>query len=205
VVQPARFPWASALIVLGGLLLGLAGGLIVFYGAPVALRPSATQSAAVGREPPAGTAVGPSAPAPVVGAPAPDFSLKDLSNTEVSLSSYKGQIVLLNFWATWCGPCKLEMPTLQQHYVDYQAQGLVVVGVEAGDPAADVQAFATEQKLTFPILTDEKSTVTDMYRVIALPTTFLIDRQGMIVRQQRGMMSEAQLDGYLAELDFKKP
>jgi peroxiredoxin len=203
----ARFPWASALIVLGGLLIGLAGGLLIFYGAPAStLAPSAaaaaTAPADVGVAPPADTAA---APAPVVGAPAPDFTLSDLSGAQVLLSNYKGQVVLLNFWATWCGPCKLEMPTLQRHYVDYQAQGLVVLGVEAGEPKAEVQAFATEQRLSFPVLPDENSTVTDLYRVSALPTTFLIDRQGVIVRQQKGMMDEAQVDGYLIELGFKKP
>jgi peroxiredoxin len=200
VTQPARFPWASALIVLGGLLLGLAGGLIVFYRAPAAALPSV----AGGSQTTARPADLP-APAPVVGAPAPDFSLTDLSGAKVSLSAYKGQVVLLNFWATWCGPCKLEMPTLQQHYLDYQAQGLVVVGVEAGEPAAEVRDYATEQKLSFPILPDEKSTAVDLYRVNVLPTTFLINRQGMIVRQQQGTMTETQIDGYLAEVDLKKP
>jgi peroxiredoxin len=128
-----------------------------------------------------------------------------LSGTPVSLSGYKGKVVLLNFWATWCPPCRQEMPTLQKHYTDYEAQGLVVVGVEAGEPKAEVQDFVTEQHLTFPVLPDEKTTVTDMYRVSALPTTFVIDREGVIVRQHRGMMTEAQVDSYLSEAGFKKP
>jgi peroxiredoxin len=201
------FPWASALIVLGGLLVGLAGGLIVFYSAP----PSTAAPAAV-KAPtvPAGSVAQPAgaalpAPAPVVGAPAPDFTLADLSGAQVSLASYKGQVVLLNFWATWCPPCKLEMPTLQQHYADYQAQGLMVLGVEAGDPKTDVQDFATQQRLTFPILLDEKAAVTDLYRVDVLPITYLIDRQGVIVQKHTGMMTEAQVDGYLAELGLTKP
>jgi peroxiredoxin len=198
----ARFPWASVLIVFGGLLIGLAAGLFVFYGAPAST--AALGSASLVTRP-AAAGVALPAPAPVVGAPAPDFTLADFSGAQVSLSSYKGQVVLLNFWATWCGPCKIEMPTLQQHYTDYRAQGLVVVGVEAGEPKAEVQAFATAQHLSFPILPDEKSTVTDMYRVTALPTTFLIDRQGVILRQQMGMMSETQLDDYLAEMGLKKP
>ncbi len=199
----ARFPWASALIVAGGLLLGLAAGLLIFHGVP------ASQAVAVASPQPSPRAAAASetmpAPAPVVGAPAPDFTLADLSGTQVSLSDFKGQVVLLNFWATWCPPCKLEMPTLQQHYVDFKDQGLVVVGVEAGEPKAEVQAFAAEQRLTFPILADEKSAVTDQYRVLALPTTFVIDRQGVIVRQHRGMMDEAQVDEYLAALGLKKP
>ena len=194
--RPARFPWASALIVLGGLLIGLAAGLLVFYGAP-----ASTAAAPPARPTDAGVA--PPAPAPVVGAPAPDFSLTDLSGALVSLSSYRGQVVVLNFWATWCPPCKLEMPTLQQHYLDYRAQGFVIVGVEVGEPMADVLAFATEQQLTFPILSDEKSAVSDMYRVTALPTTFMINRQGVIVRQQTGMLDKTQFDGYLAELGLK--
>jgi peroxiredoxin len=202
VARRAQFPWASALIVVGGLLIGLAAGLIVFYGVP---HSTTASSAAPAPAQPGLTGVALPAPAPVVGAPAPDFTLTDLSGASVSLSGYKGQPVLLNFWATWCPPCKLEMPTLQQHYTDYKAQGLVVVGVEAGEPRSEVQAFATDQRLTFPILPDEKSTVTDMYRVSALPTTFVIDRQGMIVQQHMGMMTEAQVDEYLAELGLKKP
>ena len=200
--QRARFPWPSALIVLGGLLIGLAAGLIIFYGTPAS-------TAAPGVAPlptrPANSGLALPAPAPVVGAPAPDFTLADLSGAEVSLASYKGQVVLLNFWATWCGPCKLEMPTLQQYSTDYRAQGLAVVGVDAGEPRADVQTFATGQHLSFPILPDEKSTVTDLYRVSALPTTFIIDRQGMIVRQKMGMMNQAEVDGYLAEVGLTKP
>ena len=199
----AQFPWASVLIVMGGLLIGLAAGLILFYGTPPA---TTAKSAAPALAQPLQTgAAPPPAPAPVVGAPAPDFTLADLSGASVSLSDYKGQVVLLNFWATWCPPCKLEMPTLQQHFVDYKAQGLMVVGVEAGEPKADVESFATDQRLTFPILPDEKSTVTDMYRVSALPTTFVVDRQGVIVQQHLGMMTEAQVDGYLADLGLKKP
>jgi len=199
-VRPAQFPWASVLIVLGGLLIGLAAGLIAFYGAPA--RGSA--GGAVPLPTPRGATPLP-APAAVVGAPAPDFTLADLSGHSVSLSGFKGQVVLLNFWATWCPPCKLEMPTLQQHSVDYKDQGLVVVGVEAGEPKADVQDFANNLRLTFPILPDEKATVTDMYRVTALPTTFIIDRQGIIVQQAMGMLSSEQVDGYLAQLGLKKP
>jgi len=201
-VRPAQFPWASVLIVAGGLLIGLAAGLIVFYGLPASA--PAQSAVSLPTQPGAAATVMP-APAPVVGAPAPDFTLADLSGASVSLAGYKGQVVVLNFWATWCPPCKVEMPTLEQHYTDYMAQGLVVVGVEAGESKAEVQAFATNQRLTFPILPDEKATVTDMYRVSALPTTFVIDRQGLIVQQHLGMMTETQVDGYLAELGLKKP
>ena len=200
----AQFPWASALIVLGGLLIGLAVGLVVFYGVPWPT--TASGAAPLPAQPGRTDATLPApAPAPVVGAPAPDFTLADLSGASVSLSSFKGQPVLLNFWATWCPPCKLEMPTLQQHYTDYKAQGLVVVGVEAGEPRDEVQAFAQDQRLTFPILPDEKSTVTDMYRVSALPTTFVIDRRGMIVQKHLGMMTEAQVDDYLKQLGLNQP
>ena len=138
----------------------------------------------------------------VTGTPRP---LEFEGGRSIGVPNFGGKLLVLNFWATWCPPCKLEMPTLQQHYVDFKDQGLVVVGVEAGEPKAEVQAFAAEQQLTFPILPDEKSAVTDQYRVLALPTTFVIDRQGVIVRQHRGMMDEAQVDEYLAALGLKKP
>lgn len=194
--------WGAGLIVLGGLLVGLAAGLVIFYGLPAA--PAANGA---GKPPsPAGQkTVPPPAPAPVVGAPAPDFTLKDVAGNLVTLSNYKGRVVLVNYWATWCGPCQLEMPTLEKYYAMYKGQGLVVLGVNTGDALADVQAFVDSRKLSFPILLDEDMKVSDVYRVNSLPTTFIVDPQGNITQQQVGMLTETQLENYLAGAGLRKP
>ena len=187
----SRAPW---LLLGAGLLIGLALGLIVFYGLPAL--------SAAGRAAPPGPA-GTSAPAPVVGAPAPDFTLQDTGGAAVSLSGQKGKVVLVNFWATWCGPCRLEMPAMQQRYSTYKDQGFVVLAVDYDEPLADVSAFAQELNLTFPILLDPGANVNNLYRIVGYPTSFFVDREGKITRLHLGAMTEAQLDGYLADFGFK--
>jgi peroxiredoxin len=182
----------SALILLGiGLVVGLIAGAAVFIGLP----PQAVRSDA-GPGGPTGTP----APAPVVGAPAPDFTLLALTGEEVTLSDLRGRVVLVNFWATWCGPCRLEMPHIQKKYAGTEGQGLTVLAINMDEAASDVSAFADELGLTFPILMDAGNAVTTLYRVRGFPTTFFINRDGMIDRQHIGYMSEGQLDDYLARL-----
>src|SRR5262245_33246575 len=116
----------SALIILGlGLALGLVAGLLVFLGPP--------NLGGGGLAVPQGTPSTP-APAPVVGAPAPDFTLKDTEGNDVRLADLEGQVVVINFWATWCGPCRLEMPALQAKYDAMKEQGLTVVAVNLDEP-----------------------------------------------------------------------
>jgi peroxiredoxin len=123
---------------------------------------------------------------PAVGHRAPDFTLRDLRGTPIQLSRVLGrQAVLLNFWATWCPPCREEMPTMERAYRDYRTKGLEVlaVSIDAGDEssvAPRVRRFMTELKLTFPALLDPKGEVVRTYRLRGLPTTFLIDRAGMV-------------------------
>jgi peroxiredoxin len=184
---------AAWLLLGAGLLVGLAAGLVVFYGIPQ------WPAAAGGLIPEAGSqAVATPAPAPVVGAPAPDFSLQDLSGNAVTLSSFKGQVVLINFWATWCGPCRIEMPAIEQRYAAHKDRGFVVLAVNLDEPQADVSAFAESFGLTFPVLLDPGARVNDLYRVRGYPTTLIVDREGMIAKLHIGAMTEGQLDGYLA-------
>lgn len=189
---------APFLIVGLGLLIGLVGGAVVLFGLPVL--------PALGG-PKVSNPTGPTAtpaPAAVVGAPAPDFTLKDLSGNDVTLSSLKGQVVLVNFWATWCAPCRFEMPALQQRYEALKDQGLMVLAVDADEPIEDVAPFVDAYKLTFTVLLDPGATVNDLYRIRGYPTTFFVDREGMIGKLHLGPLTEEQLDGYLRDLGISE-
>ncbi|MBI2371121.1 MAG: TlpA family protein disulfide reductase, partial [Deltaproteobacteria bacterium] len=109
---------------------------------------------------------------------APNFSLPTPEGRGLRLSDLRGQVVALNFWATWCIPCRTEMPAMERLYRRYQAQGFTVLGVNYQEPAKRVRAFMQELKLTFPTVIDPLGEVYEAYRIFALPTTYLIGRQG---------------------------
>ncbi|MCL6429852.1 MAG: TlpA family protein disulfide reductase [Anaerolineae bacterium] len=111
---------------------------------------------------------------------APDFSLPALEGGEKSLRDYRGRVVLLNFWATWCGPCRAEMPDMQAVYEELSGRGFVVVAVNGGEGRDRVQSFVEEFGLTFPVLVDEERGVLRQYGVRGFPTTFVIDGDGVI-------------------------
>jgi peroxiredoxin len=136
---------------------------------------------------------------PEVNDPAPDFELENLSGEIVRLSDYRGSPVLLNFWATWCGPCRVEMPVFQQ-YQDEPGSDLVVLAVNFDEPARDVQAFVDEFGLSFPVLLDPGAKVNNLYRVRSYPTTLFIDPEGVIRYRHFGAISERQIEQYLGEL-----
>jgi len=189
----------APLLILGlGLLIGLVGGAVVFFGLPILPALSG-----VSQSNPTGPTSTP-APAAVAGAPAPDFTLKDLSGNDVTLSSLKGQVVLVNFWATWCSPCRFEMPAIQQRYEALKDQGLTVLAVDADEPIEDVAPFINAYQLTFTVLLDPSATVNDLYRIRGYPTTFFVDREGMINKLHLGPLTEAQLDGYLKDLGIEQ-
>lgn len=115
--------------------------------------------------------------APEVGKSAPEFELKDLSGARVRLAEVRGKVVLLNFWAEWCGPCRAEMPFMESLYNAFKDKGLVVLAVSVDRSEKAVKAFVSEKKLTFKVLMDKDKEVSfDQYGVIGLPTTFLIDK-----------------------------
>jgi cytochrome c biogenesis protein CcmG/thiol:disulfide interchange protein DsbE len=143
-------------------------------------------------------------PAPQAGFAAPDFSLETPDGATISLSDLRGQVVLVNFWATWCPPCRAEMPAIQGVYERYQDRGFSVLAVDVGEGDAQVAAFADQQGLTFPILLDRDTSVSNRYQVRAMPSTFFIDQSGTIQEVTLGgPMSEAfiesQVTGLLAE------
>lgn len=147
-------------------------------------------------------------PAPQAGFLAPAVELKDLAGKTVRLSELRGQVILLNIWATWCPPCRAEMPAIQRAYEAYRAQGFNVLAVNstAQDEAAAVAPFAAQYGLTFPILLDENGVVTRSYRVTSLPTSFFIGRDG-IIREVviGGPMDEALLKTRIENLLKEQP
>jgi cytochrome c biogenesis protein CcmG/thiol:disulfide interchange protein DsbE len=118
-------------------------------------------------------------PQPAVDYPAPDFALTTLAGEQISLAHLRGQPVVLNFWATWCDPCRREMPALQAT-ADLYADKVIVLGVDQGEPAALVRTFVEEYGLTYPILLDAQFAVSQQYNIRGLPTTFFIDADGIV-------------------------
>ncbi len=143
------------------------------------------------------------APAPQVSFAAPDFTLKTTAGEEYTLSELKGSAVLVNLWATWCPPCRAEMPAIERIYQEYKDQGLVVLAVDMTyqDNPADVVPFIQEYGLTFPVLLDETGTVGAAYQLRSLPSSYFIDRTG-IIREVviGGPMSEALLRARIEQI-----
>ena len=138
-----------------------------------------------------------------VGQNAPDFTLPTMNGDTLTLSDLRGQAVLLNFWASWCGPCRLEMPALVQAYEKHQIDGLEIVAFNATfqDSLPAVKAFVDEFQLPFPVVLDEAGhIITDDYQLRGLPMSIFINRDGTIARVQLGAMSEAQIEGFIEEI-----
>jgi len=119
--------------------------------------------------------------------PAPDFTLPTLSGAPIRLSELRGKVVLLNFWATWCVPCRLEMPALETLYQRHKDAGLAVLTINLETlSTAGVEAFVQEVRVTFPVALDPSWSIARAYRVLGLPTTYLIDRAGNVVVREVG-------------------
>jgi thiol-disulfide isomerase/thioredoxin len=139
--------------------------------------------------------------------PAPDFQLETLNGEEVSLSDLRGKPVLLNFWATWCGPCRLEMPLLQEIYEDpgWSERGLVIIAVNLKESGATVQKFVEENNYSFAVLLDISGRVGTLYNTRYIPTTYFIDKDGIIKDIRVGaFQSRAEIEQKLLNLTVKK-
>jgi thiol-disulfide isomerase/thioredoxin len=117
--------------------------------------------------------------------PAPQFSLANRAGGQTSLAALKGQVVMINFWASWCGPCRQEFPALDQIYAKYKPMGFTLVAINVESERADAEKFLGATPVNFPILFDPDNTVSGKYGVSAMPTTVLVDRQGRVRWQHR--------------------
>lgn len=120
---------------------------------------------------------------------APEFTLKSLKDRNLSLKEFRGQVVMINFWATWCGPCRQEMPALNALYEKYRHAGFVLLGVNVDSETANAVQMASKLKATYPILFDTDKRASVLYQVSAMPTTVLIDREGKVRYVQKGYVA----------------
>ncbi|MBV8783757.1 MAG: TlpA family protein disulfide reductase [Gammaproteobacteria bacterium] len=120
------------------------------------------------------------------GGPAPQFTLGSRDGKEVSLTQFHGQVVMLNFWASWCGPCRQEMPLLEGIYKKYGKMGFVLLGVNVEPDSQAAQEWLKQTPVSFPILFDKDSKVSKLYEVAGMPSTVIIDRSGKVRMLHRG-------------------
>ena len=136
-----------------------------------------------------------------VGEAAPNFELQNLDGQSISLSSLKGSPVLINFWATWCQPCVSEMPYIQEIHEDWSDRGLIVLAINIGDSAAEVEQFLQAHNLSLPVLLDTKKVAIPKYGIRAIPTTFFIDKDGIVqVKVIGAFPSKAAIESRLGEI-----
>jgi len=131
---------------------------------------------------------------------APEVSLNDLEGQPASLAAYLGKVVLVNNWATWCPPCKAEMPALQAFYEAHKNQNFELIGIEAGEPASEVSLFVKQYRLTFPIWLDPDSKSLDAFHNQALPNSYVIDKNGVVRLAWSGAISRDMLEKYVVPL-----
>lgn len=133
--------------------------------------------------------------------PAPDFVLQDAEGRDVKLSEFQGKVVLLNFWATWCGPCKIEMPWFVEFQRKYKDKGFSVLAVSLDEEGWDVvRPFAEDLKLNFPVVVGDDALAEKFGGIAALPTTFILDKQGNITTKHTGLVSRSEYEEAIEKL-----
>jgi len=182
---------ALAIGLLGTMLSGCAAGKAT---SPVAVAPAISGTML----PPLAQPPAEAEPAVELGHYAPDFTLSTLDGDTISLSDLRGKVVLLNFWASWCAPCREEMPLLQAAHNAYSDGDLIVLGVNMGEETRRVVAFASDLALTFPVFPDEETSVGTLYRVRGAPTTYFIDREGIVRQRYVGPLTTGMLGTILS-------
>lgn len=185
----------SPFFIFGGfLLLGIAIALLFFSGGEEGS--ILQQVPQVGESASSGNDSGPLS----VGNTAYDFTLQDLDGNSHTLSDFRGQPVIINFWATWCAPCRIEMPELQAAFERYRDDGLVILALDNDEsPDAVRDFFYDEMDLTFTPLLDDGAEVSSLYSVFNFPSTYFVNAEGEITAIHLGPMVESQIDGYMAD------
>jgi len=142
---------------------------------------------------------------PLVGSPAPEFQLENLSGATQSLKDYRGKVVLLNFWATWCQPCTKEMPAMQAAHTSLQNQGFAVLAINELEDIKNVRAHILEHRHTFDVLLDPDNQVANMYGVVGLPVSVFIDKSGHVRKVVKGGLLTEQLILETVQLLLQEP
>lgn len=189
---PPRSAWPVLAV---GVVIGAAIGWVVFFGLPMLDQEHSPQVPQLPT--PATTAPAAASTGFGLGAPAPGLKLLTPNGDSLQLDAQLGSVVVLNFWATWCGPCRTEMPLLQSAADQYVGDGLLVWGVNFDETAEQVQGFADELSIEFPLLLDPGGAVQERYRVRGYPTTAFVDREGKLAAYHIGVLTAEQLDSYL--------
>ena len=175
-----KFPVNMIVILAVALLFGVAMGMIIISNNPGTLPQAIVPASGSARV--------------RVGNPAPDFTLNTLTGTPVKLSELQGKRVLVNFWASWCGPCKEELPALNEAYAELNKKGDVAfVGIGYQDKTELLKAFAADYKLTYTLVEDPSGKTGDLYNVLGMPTTFFIDSAGVLQHVETGTLTKAEV------------
>ncbi len=175
----------------------VAGAGLILLAAAIALYARRLDRRGTAEEVPSGPVQNPPA---VVDLPAPELSLTTLDGQPASLADYRGQVLIVNLWATWCPPCKAEMPDLKAYYEAHRDEGLVLVAINIQEPAERVRPFVQAYGLPFPVWLDPEGASTAAFRTQGLPSTFVIDPEGRIRLIWYGRTSKALLEQYVTPL-----
>lgn len=142
----------------------------------------------------------PPAPPPMeVGHPAPDFTLTDLEGNTVTLSDFRGKVVFINFWASWCPPCRAEMPEIEAVYQEYKDKGVVFISVNIQEDESIVREFVQKGGYSWTFVIDTTGEVTKNYRVVTIPANFFLDKEGIIRAVKIGAVTKREIESRLAE------